>query len=175
MTACVPMAALADDGVVTSCEGDVMVTVTQVLLHYLSGTVTTYGDLLDLSGSTALLSSCGFAPLSMAAPTPPPAIRELAYPGFDGIVCSLTLRPGPVTLARLAEERGSYRLVYALGEGQPSQLRQGRFPALSVMLAGDPGRLLDNIPSQHFALCPGHLDKELETAAQILGLSTLRI
>lgn len=175
MTACVPMATLADEGVVASCEGDTMVTVSQVLLHYLTGTPVTYGDLLDLQGPQALISACGFAPLSMASQEPAPAIRELDYPGFDGIICSLTLRQGPVTLARLAEERGSYRLVYALGQGEQTQLRQGRFPALTVTLAGDPQRLLDNIPSQHFALCPGHLEAELEEVARILNIPTLRV
>ena len=175
MTACVPMALLADQGVVASCEGDVMVTVSQALLHLLTGLTTTYGDVLDLQGRRMLISSCGFAPFSMADRDHPRCIRELDYPGFDGIICSFTLRRGPVTFARLAEGRGDYHLVYGLGHGVETDLRQGRFPALQVELEGDPAHLLESIPSQHFALCEGHLAEELEDACRILGVKSIRM
>lgn len=175
MTACVPMAVLAGRGVVASCEGDVMVTVTQVMLHYLSNQVTTYGDVLELRGAEMLLSSCGFAPFSLADPSSPRAIRELDYPGFDGIICSFVLQPGPVTFARLAEGKGDYTLVYGLGQGVQTDLRQGRFPALRVVIEGQPDTLMDHLPSQHLALCPGHLAQELDDACRILGIKAIRI
>ena len=91
MTPCVPLSWLADLGVITSCEGDVMVAATQCLLAYLSNETTTYADILDLQGDTMLLSACGFAPFNLAhQPDSGPAVRicELDYPGFDGIISS---------------------------------------------------------------------------------------
>ena len=67
----------------------------------------------------------------------------------------MALRPGTVTFARLAEGRGDYTLNYGLGEGLPGRPRQGRFPALSVRLAGDGAALLDSLASQHLALAYG--------------------
>lgn len=175
MTACVPMAVLAGRGIVASCEGDVMVTVSEVMLHYLSNQVPTYGDILDLQGPEMLLSACGFAPFSLADPSRPRVIRELDYPGFDGIICSFALQPGPVTFARLAEGKGDYYLVYGLGQGVHTDLRQGRFPALRVVLEGEPDRLMEHLPSQHLALCCCHLADELEDSCRILGIRAIRI
>lgn len=175
MTACVPMACLAEQGVVASCEGDVMVTVSQALLHYLTAQTTTYGDILDVRDGRVLLSSCGFAPFDLAHEAEERAIRELDYPGFDGIICSFVLREGPVTLVRLAEGQGDYYLVYATGRGVTTSLRQGRFPALEIELDGCPDRLLEQAPSQHFALAYGDLSPELEDFSRILGLEAIRI
>lgn len=175
MTACVPMALLAGAGVVASCEGDVMVTVSQAMLHYAADQTTTYGDILDLQEDEMLLSSCGFAPFSLADPSGTLAIRELDYPGFDGVICSCALEPGPVTFARLAEGRGDYHLVYGLGQGVKTDLRQGRFPALRVVLERSADRLIEHIPSQHFALCRTHVDEELEDVCRVLGIQAIRV
>jgi L-fucose isomerase-like protein len=174
MTACVPLSWLADTGVISGCEGDVMVTATQCLLHYLTGQVIAYGDILDLQGDRMLLSSCGFAPFSLAHPEPEPCLRELDYPGFDGIISSCTLKRGPVTLARLVEGRGDYRLLYGTGVGVATTLRQGRFPALTIALDGSPERLMELIASQHFALCYGDFGAELQDVCRILDIEPQR-
>jgi L-fucose isomerase-like protein len=175
MTACVPLSWLSDQGLVCACEGDVMASVTQCVLHHLTDQVVTYGDILDLQGDTMLLSSCGMAPLCLAHADPPPRICELDYPGFDGIICSCTLRRGKVTFARLVEGVGSYRLVYGTGEGVDTELRQGRFPALQIRLDGSPQRLLGALASQHFALCWGDVGAGLEEVARLLGWEVERV
>ena len=50
MVACVPVSALSDMGVVGSCEGDMMNTVSMMILHLLSGKVVTYGDSMNHEG-----------------------------------------------------------------------------------------------------------------------------
>jgi L-fucose isomerase-like protein len=184
MTACLPMALLADSGLVASCEGDMMVLVSQALLGLLTGQVAPYGDILDLQGSRMLLSSCGFAPFSLAHEEPPGKsagptdtcrVCEFGHPGFDGLICSFTLRRGPVTIARLSEGVGDYRLLYATGTGAETELRQGRFPALQIELDGDPRALLDNLASQHFALCYGDQSERLEDWCRIVGVKATRV
>ncbi|MGE5530585.1 MAG: hypothetical protein ACM3VW_00540 [Bacteroidota bacterium] len=208
MTPCLPMALLADEGLVASCEGDVMVLVTQALLKLLTGQVAPYGDILDLDGDTMLLSSCGFAPFSLAHEGPPagtpdtPAgddgtpdtpvghcggpdksvgrtgvrrVCEFGHPGFDGLICSFTLKRGPVTIARLSEGVGDYKLLYATGTGIETDLRQGRFPALQIKLDGDPQALLENIASQHFALCYGDQSERLEDWCRIARVQAVRV
>lgn len=175
MTACLPMALLADEGLVASCEGDMMVLVTQALLSLLTGQVAPYGDILDLQGKSMLLSSCGFAPFSLAHEANACRVCEFGHPGFDGLICSFTLKRGPVTLARLSEGVGTYRLLYATGTGVETELRQGRFPALQIELDGDPQALLDNIASQHFALCYGDQCARLEDWCRIAGVESVRV
>ena len=65
--ACLPLSLIAGESIVAACEGDLPVTVTMLMLHYLSGKVVTYGDMLDIHDDQILLSPCGFAPLSLAA------------------------------------------------------------------------------------------------------------
>jgi L-fucose isomerase-like protein len=176
MTACIPVSLIADDGVVAGCEGDLVTTVTQCLLQYITGEVGCYGDILDLAGRRMLLSSCGFAPFSLCNPEGKVCICELGYPGFDGLISSCTLRRGPVTFARLVEgTQGDYRLNYGTGTGVETDLRQGRFPALEVELDGDPERLWETIASQHFALCYGDVSAEIEDACRWLGVATNRV
>ena len=176
MTACLPVSLVADDGIVAGCEGDLVTTVTQCLLQYISGEVGCYGDILDLTGSRMLLSSCGFAPFSLCNPEETACICELGHPGFDGLISSCTLRRGRVTFARLVEgSQGEYRLNYGTGTGVETDLRQGRFPALEVELDGDPDRLWRTIASQHFALCYGDVSAEIEDVCGWLGITTNRV
>jgi L-fucose isomerase-like protein len=173
MTACVPISVLADAGVVSACEGDAIITSTMCLLHYLSGQIVYYGDILDLQDNQMLLSSCGFAPMSLAHEHP--RICELGHPGFDGIICSFTLKRGPVTFARLVEGRGDYRLNYGTGTGVDTQLRQGRFPGLEVVLDGSPEKLMATMASQHFAICYGDYTEAIEDLCRALDIEAVRI
>lgn len=172
MTACVPISLVAEMGTVASCEGDVLNTVTQCLLHYLRGETVWYGDILDLQGRRMLLSSCGFAPFSLCNPDETPRISELGHPGFDGIISSFTLKRGRLTYARLAEGRqGDYSLYFGTGTGVHTELRQGRFPAIEVELDGDPEDLLESLGSQHLALCYGDVTREIRDVCNWLGVT----
>ncbi len=176
MTACIPISLVADDGIVAGCEGDVIITVTMCLLHYLAGQTVYYGDILDLQGDQMLLSSCGFAPFSLCHSGDAACICELGHPGFDGIIASFTLERGPVTYARLVEgSHGDYRLNYGTGTGVDTDLRQGRFPGLEVKLDGSPDRLWDTMASQHFALCYGDVTTEIEDVCRWLGIEAVHI
>jgi len=175
MTACLPTSLLADRGVVASCEGDVLVTVTQLLLAAVTDQVTSYGDILDLQRKRMLLSSCGFAPFSLADDPAGRCIRPFTHPGFSGLMSSLVLRRGQVTFARLVEGRGDYRLLYGTGTGVETELRQGCFPALQVELDGDPDRLLSTLASQHLALCYGDITESLEDVCRWWGVEAVRV
>ncbi len=44
---CIPLSLIAED-IPTSCEGDVPLIISQLILYYLTGKVTTYGDVHDV-------------------------------------------------------------------------------------------------------------------------------
>ena len=129
-TACLALSVLADDGIVCACEGDMPLAVSMCLLDALTATRVTYGDLLDVSGDELLLSSCGFIPPSLAAGRP--RVVPHTHEGFAGPLVSAVSRPEPVTLVRLFETQGGHGLHAAEAQGLASELRMGRFPALSV-------------------------------------------
>jgi len=169
-TACVPLSLLADEGRVCGCEGDVPTLVSQLLLDCFAPEPAFYGDVLDCRGSDVLLSSCGFAPFGLSAPTVAPSIEPFAHPGFTGLMASVALRPGKVTIARLNEGRGSFSLLVTTGTAETPQKREGLFPALAVQLDGDAAAFLDRLESQHVAIAYGDHTAELTALARMLDV-----
>jgi L-fucose isomerase-like protein len=174
MTACLPLSILSERGTICCCEGDVLCTVSMAMLAYLSGSITTYGDVLDVRGDRVLLSACGFAPFSLAEPGKPVRIAKFDEPGIDGLFNSFALRSGRVTIARLVEGQGDYRLIVATGQGLESELRQGFYPALEVQLDGGTAAFVDTMPSQHYAFCYGDHAAALDQLGRLLGIEVIR-
>ena len=168
---CVALSLIAEEGVVAGCEGDTLTTVSQAILHYLTGQVITYGDILDLKNKRAIFSSCGFAPYSLAEDKEKVIIRDINTPGFEGPISSLVLKKGLVTYMRLSEEKGNFVMSFGTAEGIDSELRQGRFPALWFKIKGSEENFIKSMHAQHFALCYGDITKVLTELCQWLKIS----
>lgn len=115
--ACGAMSIMSDSGVPCSCEADVNGTITQIMLQAVSGKPAFGTDLVsaNLEEDTVVVWHCGLAPLSMADPAVRPrgtvhSNRKLP------LLMEFPLKPGRVTIARLSEASGSYRLVVGQGE-----------------------------------------------------------
>ncbi|MCL1793076.1 MAG: hypothetical protein FWG34_04320 [Oscillospiraceae bacterium] len=175
MVPCVPLSLLADEGFVTSCEGDILNTVSMLMLNLLTGQTVTYGDCMTHSENTVKFSSCGFLPFKMGEPGGALIRNFMPHPGFSGIQCSFALRPEKVTLARLVEDRCSYHILYFTGIGERTELRGGYMPALDVSLDGDVSELVKNYSGQHYAICYGDCSKQIEMLGEIMGIRTVRI
>jgi len=170
---CVPLSLLADEGFVTSCEGDIPCTVTMLLLHFLSGGTVTYGDALSHEGNTVKFSACGFLPFSMGQ-----GKREMEcfnHSGFSGFHTKFVMAAKPVTFARIVEDIGTYHLLYGTGQGRETALRDGCMPALDVELDGSAVNLIREYAGQHYALCFGDQSGELEHYASLMGIKTVRV
>jgi len=173
---CVAISLLADEGIVTSCEGDMLITVSMMLLHYLTGQTVTYGDAINhySDRNTVKFSACGFMPFSMGEGQR--VVRNfLEHPGFSGIQTSFVMRPERVTFLRLVEDIGSYHLVYGTGQGLPTGLRDGCMPALDVRLDGKLEDFVDAYAGQHYAICYGDCSAELELFARLKGIDVIRV
>ncbi len=115
--ACGAMSMMSDSGVPCSCEADVNGTITQIMLQAVSGKPAFGTDLVsaNLEEDTVVVWHCGLAPLSMADPAVRPrgtvhSNRKLP------LLMEFPLKPGRVTIARLSEASGSYRLIVGQGE-----------------------------------------------------------
>ena len=175
MVMCVPLSALAEHGIVSSCEGDMLNTVSMTILNYLSNSIVSYGDVINHEGNVVKLSSCGFVPFSMGTEGEREIRKFLPHPGFSGIQNSFVLKSGKVTVMRLVEDKCDYHIVYLTGEGLKTELRQGYMPALDVRLDGDINRFIQNYSGQHYAICYGDLSREIEDLARILGIKTIMV
>ncbi|MCL2158726.1 MAG: hypothetical protein FWH48_06120 [Oscillospiraceae bacterium] len=178
MVPCVPLALLAENGIVASCEGDVPNTVSMLILHYLCGKTVAYGDAINRSGERVLFSSCGFLPFSLGEKGEQTIGNFLPHPGFTGIQNSFVMRPGRVTLLRLVETRGGYKLLYFTGEGKKTQLRQGYMPALEVLIDGGAAKaekLEANYAGQHYAICHGDISGQIRAYARIMKIEAVCI
>jgi L-fucose isomerase-like protein len=115
--ACGAMSMLSNELTPCSCEADVNGTITQLILQWLSGEPAFGTDVVsfDLEEDVIVVWHCGLAPLSMADPAVRPRAtihsnRELP------LLMEFALKPGRVTVARLSEATGSYRLVVGAAE-----------------------------------------------------------
>jgi L-fucose isomerase-like protein len=170
---CVPLSILADEGFVTSCEGDIPCTVTMLLLHFLSGKTVTYADTISHTGNIVKFSACGFLPFSMGHDK-----REMecfSHPGFSGIHTKFVMASKPITFARIVEDIGTYHLLYGTGQGKETVLRDGCMPALDVELDGSIADFTREYAGQHYALCFGDKSGELEHFALLKGIKAVRV
>jgi L-fucose isomerase-like protein len=175
MVMCVPLSILAEDGVVSSCEGDMLNTVSMIILGYLSGNTVTYGDVIHHDDEGVLFSSCGFIPYSFGESGKREIRKFFPHPGFKGIQNSFVLKKGKVTIIRLVEDKCDYHILMLTGNGLDTDLRQGYMPALKVKLDGKVENLVKNYAGQHFAICYGDYSKQIIDLCSLLGINVVTI
>ena len=176
MTACVPLSVLAENGVVASCEGDILVTVSMLMLSYLSKSITAYADIININeDNTIKLSPCGFIPYSLGDKDKREIRKFMPNVGFKGIQNSFVYKPGKVTLLRLVEDRFDYHIIYTVGTGLPTELRQGYMPALDVDIGDKTQEFIEHLAGQHYAFCYGDFSAELNQLAKIMKIKCIRI
>lgn len=115
--ACAAMSMLSDDGLPASCEADVNGTITQLMLQAMSGEPAFGTDLVAVveADDAIALWHCGLAPRSMANPSQKPRVTNHVGRKLP-LLMDFALKPGTVTVARLSEHDGTYRLVVGRGE-----------------------------------------------------------
>ncbi len=175
MVMCVPLSTLAEQGIVSSCEGDMLNTVSMIILNYLSGSIVTYGDAIHHDEEGVLFSSCGFIPYSFGDSGKREIRKFLPHPGFKGIQNSFVLKKGKVTLIRLVEDRCNYHILIITGTGLDTDLRQGYMPAIKVKLDGQVENLVNNYAGQHFAICYGDYSRQITDLCKLLGIDVVII
>jgi L-fucose isomerase-like protein len=177
--ACGALSLLTDELTPCSCEADVNGTVTGLMLQGLSDEPAFGTDIVgwDLARDETVLWHCGLAPLSMADPDFRP--RTTVHSNRKKpLLMEFPLKPGRVTLARLSQATGEYRLVVAAGEMQVAPMS---YTGTSGVLKFDrPAQeVLDTIMREgldhHISLTYGdHLDALL-ALARLLDLPVLRL
>lgn len=114
--ACTSVSKLTDDGIVTGCEGDVLGTITSVIMREFAGSAPFLADIVhtDYDTNEATLWHCGAAPSSLVAPGEKVMLGEEF--GIGGLNVEFPLRSGVVTVARIGLLDGEYRMLVTTGE-----------------------------------------------------------
>jgi L-fucose isomerase-like protein len=177
--ACGAMSMLSDELVPCSCEADINGTITQLILQWINGEPAFGTDVVsfDLEDDTVVVWHCGLAPLSMADPEVRPRAAIHSNRQLP-LLMEFPLKPGRVTVARLSEATGGYRLVVGGGEmlrapmsfsGTSGVLRFDR-PARQVL-----DTLLGEGLEHHVTLTYGNQVPALLALARMLDLPVLHL
>lgn len=177
--ACGAMSLLSHEQTPCSCEADVNGTLTQVLLQSISGAPAFGTDLVsfDSDDDTAILWHCGLAPLEMCDPDYAPRAALHSNRRMP-LLFEFPLKPGRVTLARLSEASGEFRLV--IGAGEMLQAPPA-FSGTSGTLRFDSGAeaamqtILSEGLEHHVSLTYGDHVEALLAFARMLNLPVLRL
>ncbi len=115
--ACGAMSLLSDELVPTSCEADVNGTITQYILQLISDEPAFGSDIVsvDRDLDALVIWHCGLAPLSMADSEVQPGVTIHSNRKLP-LLMDFSLKPGVVTVARLSEATGTFRLVIGRAE-----------------------------------------------------------
>lgn len=177
--ACGAMSMLSNECIPCSCETDVNGTITQLILQGLSGESAFGSDVVsvDKEKDAVVLWHCGLAPLSMADPAVAPrgtihSNRELP------LLMEFPLKPGRVTVARLSETTGTYRLV--VGAGEILQAPPSFSGTSGILHFDNPAKnVIDTILSEglehHLTITYGDYVPALLSLAKMLDIPVLRL
>jgi len=172
---CVPLSILGDE-LPCSCEGDIPLIVTQLMMYYLTGLTTSYGDIHLITDKYLLVGACGFAPFSLAADKPKVGRHTALY---EGLLNMSKYKSGVVTLARLAyrKDRG-YKMHIATGKAMPPEefyeVGCPSYPSMKVVLDGDTEHFGQNMMSQHYAIVYKDISEELTELCKLLGIKIIK-
>lgn len=185
LTACIPLSVIGDE-MVASCEADIPLTLTQLILYYLSGGETTaYADTHELTGERILWGACGYAPSTMCVDgkivcqLPPEHPVGLGATFKDYITNKNWLKEGRITAARLLKESdGSYTFHAAGGKavgdiGKTSEFGSPQYSFTEMILDTDFDNFAQNMGSHHYALCYAELKDEIKLFCKYMGIKPL--
>ncbi len=177
--ACGAMSMLSDELIPCSCEADVNGTLTQMILQAISGEPAFGTDMvsIDEERDALVIWHCGLAPLSMADPEGRKGVTIHSNRKLP-LLFEFTLKLGPVTIARLSEASGEYRLVVGKGEilrgpksfSGTSGLLQFDRPAREIL-----NEMLNEGLEHHISITYGDHTDVLNAFAKLLNIPVLRL
>jgi L-fucose isomerase-like protein len=186
LSPCLAMGRLTDQGVMTSCEVDIYGALT-MLVQYLASLGTTPPHFIDWTirhqerENTFLAWHCGNAPPSLACDGTRATINYHSILGPTlGLERSMgtgefQLSPGPVTLCRLQEHDGEFKMLITRGRAVRSQQKlRGSWSWVEVP---DLDELYNALVTEgfvhHASLIHGDYAKSIEDACGCLGIDTV--
>ena len=177
MTPCAVMGRLADENIGITCESDVDVALAAYVQNMLTDEPSFVTDMIDINEekNTLRFWHCGNPAPSLFEKKPSMNDHPLAGQGsaFYG-----TLKPGKVTVSRLCNIGGVYKLFISKGEAVPTTANITG--AMVDVKIERPVRdyvygLFDNEIPHHYSLTWTDVSEELKLMAQVLGIEIIEL
>jgi len=178
---CGVISKLNAENIVTSCEGDVPGLVTMLLLNKLTNRSIAFLDLVNADREVNVLEAwhCGSTAYNLAddhcstSYCEHPTIRHEI-----GVAVDFPIKSGPVTIAKLSEYKGEFRLFFI--EGNAEKVHQNYAGnTIRVKLKTDVRKVMNVIAYEgiehHFALVHDHIGDILKTYACLCGFKIITI
>ena len=169
---CVALSMFGDE-LPCSCEGDVPLIVTQLMVYYLTRNTVSYGDIHTVTDKGLLFGACGYAPFGLGEGKP--KVGKSSTDLFEGLMNCTVYAEGKITLARLAYTRErDFKMHIACGQAKrpPTYHEIGclPFPCMEVILEGDPDSFAQRMMSQHYGVVYTDAKRELLQLCELLGI-----
>ena len=174
---CLGGALLAEEGIVSACEGDVNNAVMMKILQTLSGGCVNCTDILqpDADANTILFAHCGNTGFSLAPSAEdvelcPVRIME------QGVCGRFVCKPGPVTAVDLVGHGGTLRMSILTGQVVPSAMEFPGTP-MKIRMKRPVLDLCEEITLQgcghHWMVCYGDYARPLRKYCQNAGITLI--
>ena len=176
---CLAASLLSEEGIVTSCEGDMNSAAAMLMLSRLTGQPVHNTDLLAVheEDDSMVFSHCGSGGFSIAGDRKDISLAPVRL--MDRGCCVLfPAKPGPVTAVNLVGRRGTYRMAVATGEAIPTEMV---FPGnpVRVRFKTPVAQVLDTIAGEgighHWMIGYGDVSEALRHLCGLTGLKHIRI
>lgn len=173
---------LTEDGIMTSCEGDVLGAVSMLVLYYMEKTPSVVMDLsnVDFNDDTALFWHCGNAPTSFAYQGNYREEDHFNHPGM-GCVRDMVLKPQKSTCIRFSGDSSTCFLLegeFIKPEKESFDGSRGWFGNFSINgkdanLKELLGTIMDHGLEHHYTFIPGHIRPSLLELFNMLDVGVL--
>lgn len=154
-TPCVALSILGAEMPV-SCEGDVYMLLTQMIMNYISNDTTTYGDILAFQGDSIISAACGFAPRCFLNAARPCIKRHTAL--YSGLLVTTGIKGDMLaTLGRIANFGDGFKMHVIKGKTEElnnfHEIDCPPYPGARIHLLNKKGfDFANEIMSQHYVM-----------------------
>jgi len=176
-TPCAVLGRLADEGVHIACEGDVDAGLAMMMENYLTGLPVFVTDMIDMNEEENILTywHCGNPAPSLMDKEDGIGINNHPLVG-QGTAFYGVLKPGPVTIARVCNISGVYKLFILSGEAvKSSRSTKG---AMVNVRAKTPvrevfRRIIEEGVPHHYSIVWQDVADDLKLTAKLLGIEII--
>ena len=178
-TPCAVIGRLTDEGIHVGCEGDVDAEITQMMMYFISGKPTFITDMINVIDEENVMTfwHCGNAAPSLHQEKYHPEIRNHPLLG-QGTAFWTALKPGRVTICRLHDDNGQYRMALMSGEALDRD-RDTRGSMAFVRMDHNARDIAERLICEgfphHVVLLWGDYREELRTAASLMSIPVLEL
>ncbi len=175
-TPCVALSILGAEMPV-SCEGDVYMLLTQMVLGYISGNTTTYGDVLAFQGDSIISAACGFAPRCFLNAARPCIKRHTAL--YSGLLVTTGIKGDmPATVSRIANYKDGLKMHVLRGRTEElnnfHEIDCPPYPGARIHLLNKSGKDFANeVMSQHYVMVFDDYVDAVELFCELKGIKVI--